>query len=1245
MKESDLVRTVTIRHKSEGADQVKSDLKGLASAQDQLAQSSQNLATVTETSAKRQASQLTQFERMERAQNQAAKALNDFNNARTVANNVLGNPAVSDTRVVDFLQTYVNRLDAATAAQNRLAQAKNPFSSINIDERMGIGTSAAGSAEASANAFLSEFGGLEGIARAKAMEAGQAFAASLDESLISGIAKSAKDSMSVFEEEFNRLDTIAQQKAQQIGGNFQKSLNESFGIGATPKSASASASVFADAADAQDRMAASAKKLQAAINPLEAEQARLAAELSDYKKALDAGYISTDHYSAAQTMAGKRLGDFAQNLKTAGTAGRVMSGELANLGFQLNDVVTGLALGQSIPMIVAQQGGQVVQIFQTSKASIGELASSAVSSFSSIFTAGRLAFGGIATAVGAVVYANTSYIQSQREVTQSLIGIGAKTQTTAGQINDFAKANASATGLSVDQARNVAVEFTKTGNIAVAGIKGVGDAIHGFSILTGQSVDDASKAFAKAFSGDVVSGAEELNKTYGFLNATTRDYIRTLELQGDRSGAIQVVLDGIRKDSEAAANSVGLLSKAYDYLANAASRAKNAVGASTAPQSNEDQLAALEKQKAALEAQQNASSQKSTLGQVHDFINPSNLITSPLSAIQDILPPSLGNVNKSIDALKEKIAGVKADAITKQFADWSKAADDVTRATIPQIAQLEALQKAEMALLLGRNLNDPKADAALTANRNQQASINESMAQTERYNQRVKEISSSWGDVGQSTALALQSAQNQLPVLEAVGGAAKIAAQATADYKNYLDQGKTASEALALAASNEAAARAQVNSAAREQLAALEDQAAVAQARTPIEAAQAQAQATFNSLLRQGVDEQLAMNIAAQQESNARDQIYTQMQKAVQASRDQVDLAATQGTADQAGVKAKIAYRQAIDAGADSTQAAIIANNAGTVAAMQWADQAQKIAEAYENAARAAQDAQYVDAGDPLGYFQLKSGVEGNTAYAIGNLGQLDVLQRLGLIYGRQNDATDIPLPFTQITNTYAKLAQQGRDAGNITSAINYDQVISSAYSAGGIDAAIKAAQSTAGTNPNALQDIDQLYEFKNSQTTDTAAQAANLRDELAWLNSQPVSLNRDQAIAQLNQSIKQLTDSTDSLNKTNQAALSPYYDQDPRTSHIGFRSQGMATGGEFTVPGGYSANDNMLAQIPVASGEIVSVRRPGQNLGGSSNNITINLGGITVNAGAGQVDANAIGRTAYQALQSGARQIAAASR
>ncbi|MET0720453.1 MAG: hypothetical protein ABWY64_06435, partial [Tardiphaga sp.] len=128
----------------------------------------------------------------------------------------------------------------------------------------------------------------------------------------------------------------------------------------------------------------------------------------------------------------------------------------------------------------------------------------------------------------------------------------------------------------------------------------------------------------------------------------------------------------------------------------------------------------------------------------------------------------------------------------------------------------------------------------------------------------------------------------------------------------------------------------------------------------------------------------------------------------------------------------------------------------------------------------------------------------------------------------------------------------------------------------------------------------------------------------------------------ELTKSIDDLKDSTDKLNATNQELLSPYYTIDPRTSHIGFRSQGMAAGGYVDVPGGVSAQDNMLAQIPVASGEQIYVD-PMPSRRGVGGGTVINISAPMMFSGPANRDE--VGRTVYQTMQNAARQLQAASR
>ncbi len=207
------------------------------------------------------------------------------------------------------------------------------------------------------------------------------------------------------------------------------------------------------------------------------------------------------------------------------------------------------------------------------------------------------------------------------------------------------------------------------------------------------------------------------------------------------------------------------------------------------------------------------------------------------------------------------------------------------------------------------------------------------------------------------------------------------------------------------------------------------------------------------------------------------------------------------------------------------------------------------------------------------------------------------------------------------------------------------------ANGAGGVDSAIAAIQKAGGVSntgssvTDSVSALQTLYGIKNNGA-DNATQITNDQQFLSWLQGQPQTVDNLKAMSDLTNEIKNLataTGSNTSATIANSDLLSPYYTQDPRTSHIGFRSQGMATGGDITIPGGYSANDNMTVTVPVASGEILSVRRPGQTSSGGGGGTTINVSmPITV---AGNASKDDFGRTAYQAAQGAARQLAAATR
>jgi hypothetical protein len=582
-----------------------------------------------------------------------------------------------------------------------------------------------------------------------------------------------------------------------------------------------------------------------------------------------------------------------------------------------------------------------------------------------------------------------------------------------------------------------------------------------------------------------------------------------------------------------------------------------------------------------------------------------------VNVLQTASKPS--GLEKQLDDVRQKLNGA-IEAANNLPKHGVEAPPEVSNSIVALSKQFEALyarQQAVMGLKASSTFDD-LADKARVAT---EALIPQTR-QIEQLTLKIRELerAKSGGAASNYGAdvdgAALQAAQNQLALLkQSQDEAARYNQQVAGISQSWGNVGQTVALTLQ----------------------AMQNQLPVVQAVTASAQMRAQAEATYNSLLNQGKTAIEAEAIAAKQLETSQAAATAGVKKQVEALDDATDMVKATANGTEAATAAAIAYKNAMEAGASATAAAALSaatleNNLAKAAVATAQQQVSDMQQANTQNG----GARYNSAGALVGI----SNAWGSDWHGTGGTSSWDPGGFFGNLAPNRTAGTS-----------------QG-----ITAAVN------SAIANGGIDAAISALKNTKGyagtiggpiiaseaaipVDYSALfSQADALYALKNGQTTDKTVQAANLNDELAFVHSAPETVARDQKINDLMNAIKSLTTSTDSLNGTNQDLLSPYYTQDPRTSHIGFRSQGMATGGELTVPGGYSANDNMLAQIPVASGEIVSVRRPGQNLSGGSSNITINLGGLTVNSG-GPADTNAIGRTVYQAMQNATRQLQAAGR
>jgi hypothetical protein len=169
------------------------------------------------------------------------------------------------------------------------------------------------------------------------------------------------------------------------------------------------------------------------------------------------------------------------------------------------------------------------------------------------------------------------------------------------------------------------------------------------------------------------------------------------------------------------------------------------------------------------------------------------------------------------------------------------------------------------------------------------------------------------------------------------------------------------------------------------------------------------------------------------------------------------------------------------------------------------------------------------------------------------------------------------------------------------------------------------------------MSTVDTLTQQMNSMTKDPSAQAANLQAELAWLNSLPETLARDQQIVTLKQSIDSLTTAT---NANTAASLNPLYTQGAGALSIGYYH--AANGLDGVAQGGTPGVDSVPIHIMAMPGEPIKVGAPA--IAANSNSQPAQQAVQNVYMDMRGMDTNTARRSRRQVAQ-GFGQIAAAGR
>lgn len=210
------------------------------------------------------------------------------------------------------------------------------------------------------------------------------------------------------------------------------------------------------AAKAAEAEAAALQRVTDKTNPLARIQRELASDVDVLRKAMERGKITAEEFAAQEAKLAQqaKIAEEALTRTGKGAAGKpslfgLKPYELTNLGYQVNDIFTGLASGQPVMQIIAQQGGQVLQLMP-------QIGSRIAAAFSNPYFLGAAAvIGGITVSLKRAVENSDRLEQIQGIVLQmgegagvtakeldgiasSLEHIGIKTEDALALMRDFA---------------------------------------------------------------------------------------------------------------------------------------------------------------------------------------------------------------------------------------------------------------------------------------------------------------------------------------------------------------------------------------------------------------------------------------------------------------------------------------------------------------------------------------------------------------------------------------------------------------------------------------------------------------------------------------------------------------------------------------------------------------------------------------------------------------------------------------
>jgi uncharacterized protein (TIGR02594 family) len=322
----------------------------------------------------------------------------------------------------------------------------------------------------------------------------------------------AQESAAVFDEQIKAIEGFAA---------FSRTVGKSIESDQI-KAAQAVGGFARNAAKAESEMAAEANVLRARLDPVAAIQAKLNGELERARSLYRAGAIDARELGLAEQVLAAEAQNAINALERTGRGEKGKLGlfglkpyELTNLSFQINDVVTGLASGQSAAQILAQQGGQILQIFpRVGSSIIKALADPRI-------LAAAVTVGVLVASIKRALDESERLRQFQGVLDATADG----SKTTGAALND-ASHDLDRFGMSAEQAVASVRALLRDG-VNPARIQEFGRAAQNLADIYGIDLKDAVDQVGHGFTSNFDAIAK-LDDSFNFLTTAEREHIRAM---------------------------------------------------------------------------------------------------------------------------------------------------------------------------------------------------------------------------------------------------------------------------------------------------------------------------------------------------------------------------------------------------------------------------------------------------------------------------------------------------------------------------------------------------------------------------------------------------------------------------------------------------------------------------------------------------------------------------------------------